>query len=90
VERERTALEVELAGNIAYKVEGMLVRLRNTADAIEREMRLLDRAGTRDTPTYATVAGRVLDELRAMNGNLMTSSLVEAAYQADAERIRTS
>jgi hypothetical protein len=89
-ERERTALEIELADNVAHQIDRLVYRLRNTADRIEREIGSLAHVSEPGHAAYAVVAARVLDELRACNGNLMTSSLVEAAGTADAERIRTS
>ena len=89
-ERERTALEIELAGNVEHQIERVVYRLRSAAGRVEREIDGLVHVGEPGHATYAAVAARVLGELRAMAGNLMTDSLVEAAYQADAERIHTS
>lgn len=69
-----------------YSLERAVARLRSTADRIElvgkaRQIRngVLDEA----RPNHMRAAMEVMDEIRGMNGDLMLSSLIRAAHDAD-------
>jgi len=78
--------EAAAARRLDRNVEGLVSRMRATADQIEREAKHNIAAATkgdRSYATYARVAGQAIHELHALVFNANAADITDAAHDAD-------
>jgi hypothetical protein len=82
--------EASAARRLQHTIDGLVSRMRDTANQIEREAKYNITAaakGETEYATYARAAGQALHELHTLVFNVNAANIIDAAHDADAARL---